>query len=268
MHTDQSAAILTQPMGSQPTRSRPTLRRARLVDPPTDGDVLRLSRNRSATSLPAELDALLHASDATAQDEAWSMFADRYHRLILRTARDVAGDHDGAMDRYTHVLESLRKDDFHRLRAYAADSRGKFTTWLVVVTRRLCEDYRRSRYGRVRESRVGDERVIERQETRRRLTELVAAELDPELIADGSRDGADAGVRHRELTAGLARAVGGLDTRDQLLLKLRFEDELSAREIARVLGLPTSFHVYRRLNARLKELKDTLHSLGITDAAP
>jgi RNA polymerase sigma factor (sigma-70 family) len=210
----------------------------------------------------------LAAPAGDAQEEAWARFADRYHRLILRLARDASDDHDGAMDRYAYVLESIRKDDFRRLRAYVSDSRGKFTTWLVVVTRRLCEDYRRSRYGRRRESRVGDERVAERHVARLRLTELVAVELLPHYVADGAGIDADAAVRREELANALARAVAELDTRDQLLLKLRFEDDLSAREIASVLGMPTPFHVYRRINARLHDLRAALSSWGITDATP
>jgi DNA-directed RNA polymerase specialized sigma24 family protein len=44
------------------------------------------------------------------------------------------------MDGYAYVLEALRSDDYRRLRAYAADGRSKFSTWLVVVARRLCLD--------------------------------------------------------------------------------------------------------------------------------
>lgn len=55
------------------------------------------------------------------------------------------------MDRYAHVLDKLQVDDFRRLRTFVADGRGKFTTWLTVVVRRICLDHHRQRYGRVRE---------------------------------------------------------------------------------------------------------------------
>jgi DNA-directed RNA polymerase specialized sigma subunit len=41
-----------------------------------------------------------------------------------------------------------------------------------------------------------------------------------------------------------------------LLLTLRFEDELSAAEIADILGMPSQFHVYRRLKVILAGLKN------------
>ena len=42
------------------------------------------------------------------------------------------------MDHYAFMLDRLQEDGFHRLRAFAGDGRGQFTTWLVVVARRLC----------------------------------------------------------------------------------------------------------------------------------
>src|SRR5204862_509166 len=63
-------------------------------------------------------------------------------------ARSLTTDHDAAMDGYAHVLERLREHDCRRLRGYAPDGRTKFTTWLVVVARRLCLDFHRHRYGR------------------------------------------------------------------------------------------------------------------------
>ena len=38
-----------------------------------------------------------------------------------------------------------------------------------------------------------------------------------------------------------------LSPSDQLLLRLRFEEDLTAREIAPLLGLASQFHVYRRI---------------------
>jgi len=44
---------------------------------------------------------------------------------------------DGAMDAYAYVLERLRERDCARLRTYADGGPARFTTWLVVVARRL-----------------------------------------------------------------------------------------------------------------------------------
>jgi hypothetical protein len=54
----------------------------------------------------------------------------------------------GPFSRYAYILEKLQDEDFRRLRGYVADGRAEFSTWLAVVTRRLCEDFRRQRYGR------------------------------------------------------------------------------------------------------------------------
>jgi len=62
------------------------------------------------------------------------------HTHLLHTARTRHPDYDTAMDGYADVLEALRRDDFRRLRGCAADGRSKFTTWLMVVTRRLLLD--------------------------------------------------------------------------------------------------------------------------------
>ena len=62
-------------------------------------------------------------------------------------------------------------------------------------------------------------------------------------------------ARRREM---LERAVTQLPPADCLLLQLRFEQELTAREIALILGLPTPFHVYRRLEAVCGTLRAAL----------
>ncbi|MDF2774004.1 MAG: hypothetical protein K0S86_3501, partial [Geminicoccaceae bacterium] len=99
-------------------------------------------------ALPAPLSALLEASDVRSRDEAWAAFVSCYSPLIMRVARLLDRDADAVMDRYAFALDHLRRDDCKRLRQYAADGRGEFTTWLVLVVRRLCLDEHRRRYGR------------------------------------------------------------------------------------------------------------------------
>src|SRR4051794_31379617 len=94
---------------------------------------------------PVPLSSLLSACDPASRGEAWALFLSSYSALIMRVARLLGGDDDAVMDRYTFVLDHLRRDDCHRLRAYAADGRGEFTTWLVLVVRRLCLDAHRQR---------------------------------------------------------------------------------------------------------------------------
>lgn len=169
------------------------------------------------------------------------------------------------MDAYAHTLEHLREDGCRRLRAYVPDPNIKFESWLVVVTRRLVMDYLRHRYGRTRSASSGRQHE---QQSRRRLEDLVAEEINPDQIIDESYAGADASVRRQELAHALTEALGTLPPADRLLLALRFEDERSPREIATTLGLPTVFHVYRRLGAALTKLRAALRARGIEEPEP
>ncbi len=172
-------------------------------------------------------------------------------------------DGDSAMDAYAHVLEQLHENNCRRLRAFSPDGRARFTTWLVVVVRRLCLDYRRSRYGRQK----ADVEPIER-DTRRRLEDLIGADIDPASIPDTNPQNVDAELMSAELTAGLARVLEDLPARERLLLAMRFEDGQSVPRIAQQLGYPTPFHVYRHLNALLDRLRERLRDKGIDGPEP
>lgn len=103
---------------------------------------------RQVSLLPPELSGLLEAADPAAREAAWKTFVETHSRLLLHTACALSRDYDAAMDAYAYILEQLRRDEFHRLRAYTTQSRCTFTTWLVAVARRLCLDRIRQRYGR------------------------------------------------------------------------------------------------------------------------
>jgi RNA polymerase sigma factor (sigma-70 family) len=216
--------------------------------------------------LPDEIARFLHGETHDSREDSWSSFLARHNRLLLRVAYAAAPNREDAMDAYAIVLEQLREHDGRRLRSYRADGRSKFTTWLVVVARRICVDYLRQKYGRYvpasRRNGNGE------RSARRALVDLVGVEVDPAIVADDNAVPPDAAVRSRELNASLDDAVRRLSNDDRLLLKLRFEDDLSASAIARLVGSPTPFHVYRRLNAVLAELRARLSSRGVESAEP
>jgi len=218
-----------------------------------------------ADTLPAELSRLLSAGDAPARDEAWAGFVRSYSPLLIHVTRFVCRNHDAAMDAYAFVLEQLRQDDLRRLRAYVADGRSKFTTWLVVVARRLCLDHYRQRYGRVREAPADQ---LETRLARRRLVDLVADDVDPASLSQPVGTSPDTEMRAGELRAALRTVLAELPSRDRLLLTFRFEDDLPVRDIAHALGFPTPFHVYRRLNRLLEVLRRSLARQGVEDASP
>jgi RNA polymerase sigma factor (sigma-70 family) len=211
--------------------------------------------------LPPALERLLHADDGPTLDRTWTEFVEEYGRLILHVARAQGGQHDDIMDRYTYVLEQLHRDDFRRLRGYVSDGRGKFTTWLVVVIRRLCMDELRSRYGRGRGG------TGEAQRQRRELADLVGAEVDVNLIP-GAGASPDETLQATELSDRLNAAMAALEPSDRLILRLRFQDEAPVSEIARALSFPSVFHVYRSLNRIYEQLRATLGESGVRDATP
>src|SRR4029077_17415039 len=132
-----------------------------------------------------ELSRLLDARTEAACDEAWTEFIRVHHRLLLYVARSGkpgTRNDDATMDAYAAILDRLREDDFRRLRAFAADGRSTFVTWLVVVARRLCVDFARSRYGRA-DRRVAVDATTQEQ-MRRRLADPAGAEMDLSAIPD------------------------------------------------------------------------------------
>lgn len=211
---------------------------------------------------------LLAAANPSERDAAWEAFVHAYTGLMLRVARSLGGGQDAAMDRYAFVLQQLRQDDHRRLRAYGRPGAGSFDLWLIVVTRRLCLDHHRQRYGRSRSAHLADEAADEDRKTRRRLTDLVSAQVDVAAIADPAADPPDEALAKAERARAIAAALDGLPPRDRLLLRFRFVEDLPAREIAGLMAFPTVFHVYRRLDAVLRMLRQTLRRAGMDDPEP
>ena len=212
---------------------------------------------------PPELADLLHAADSAQRDRAWGGFLNTHSPLILRVARSLGGDYDSAMDRYAYALDQLRQDDFRRLRNYAPEEGGKFDLWLVVVVRRLCLDHYRQRYGRSRSSSGAGVEAQAGRIARRGLADLLTSRVEPSTLADTAHLQPDAELAAKERRQALEAALGRLGPRDRLLLKLRFEDDLSAREIAGLMLFSTPFHVYRRLTSVVRALGTLVRQSGI-----
>ena len=227
--------------------------------------------HREQPGLPPEVSRLLDTRTPAGSDAAWSDFVAAHSRLLLHVARAVTNDRDAALDAYAYVLERLREDDLRRLRTYVADGRSKFTTWLVAVVRRLCHDWHRQRFGRARAESSDNAR--EAHERRRRLVTLVSeARLDAAAdLVDAQTEesgGPEGSLRALELNGALEEAVATLAPADQVLLRLRFDDDFSAQQIARMLRFPSQFHVYRRINALLATLREALRARGIESSVP
>lgn len=214
--------------------------------------------------LPQEVHILLNSGSQAERDVAWESFLASHSRLILHVARSTTRDGDEALDAYTWALERLRENESRRLRGFSEVTGTLFSTWLVVVVRRLCLDFLRHKRGRPSRT-PKDPATTERSQFRRRLLDLAGEPAVLETLGDASMN-PGASLEARELHAVLEKAVGTLDPADRLLLSFRFEDDLSASEISRVMSFPSQFHVYRRLNAVLKNLRERLAEAGIEDA--
>ena len=217
-----------------------------------------------STTVPETVTSLLNATNESARAAAWAHFLETYNGIILRAAGSLGGDHDARMDRYAFVVEHLQRDGHFRLRQYVADGRGQFTTWLVIVVQRLCLDEHRRRYGRQQAQGGASDH---RQAMRRRLTDLITADLDLTELPDAERN-AEATVQRQELHAALDHALAAVAPRDRVLLKLRFEDGCSVPEIAKIMGFQSVGHAYRRLEFLFSMLRERLKASGVDSAEP
>jgi RNA polymerase sigma factor (sigma-70 family) len=211
----------------------------------------------SLDAIPSEVTRLISAGSGPDAEEAWAAFVAAYSTTLLRVASAFSPGYDGALDRYAYMLDQLRRHDCRRLRRFVADGRGRFSTWLTVVARRLCLDHYRLQYGRFQgpPRQVGG---MDARATRRRLADLLPDFAEVASLEDpAARDPVDQ-MASAERYDALSRAVAELAPADRLLLRLRFEQDLSARQVADLLGLPTPFHVYRRLDAVCRMLRARL----------
>ena len=207
---------------------------------------------------PLELTRLLETTDSENREEAWDVFIQKFHSLLMHVAHSIDDRYDAKMDRYAYMLQQLQADNYRRLRRYGPQSRAQFSTWLVIVARRLCVDFHRETHGRQRPTKGED-----RSEIRRRLVDLVGESIDPDYIVDaGAIDPVEQtlAIDRREI---LENTMKALTNQDRLMLTLRFELDASVTEIADALKFPSQFHVYRRLKKILAVLRTALKAQGI-----
>ena len=100
-----------------------------------------------------------------------------------------------------------------------------------------------------------------------RLAALIGEDIDLANLPAPMRD-PETEARAHELSAALADVLERLSTDEKLLLTLKYEDELPARRIAAAAGLPTQWHVYRRMNALLRRLRQELMARGFDSPTP
>lgn len=212
---------------------------------------------------PPEVARVLDLPPDTTVEDGWDAFLTELGDLLLRSARYGFRDRDAAMDAYAFILGKLSEDQLRRLRAFPGGDRDTLSRWLVVVARRLISDFRRQRYGRARPATAAGDL-----EARRRLIDGIWDPRESEQLPDRKRSDPEWTLRLKQRQEALDSAIRELEPRDRLLLAYRFHDELTARRIGELMGFPTPFHVYRRVNRVLADLKARLLESGIEGPTP
>ncbi len=138
--------------------------------------------------------------------------AEHERSLTVYVAR-LLGDEDRARD--------VVQDAFMKLwQADRATVEGHLAKWLYTVCRNRALDIRRKEH---RMTTLDNQRM-----------EMSAAEA-PGGRAGDAEDGGDAGDAGAQGIAGMLAAVAGLSARQQEVVRLKFQGELSYREIAEVM---------------------------------
>lgn len=227
-------------------------------------------------------------------EETLARICERYH--VAHVDRD-----DLVSAAHFHLV----RDDYRVLRAF--EGRAPLTVYLLAVLRQLFQDWRNSRWGRWRPSvaarRLGPDAMLIEQLCQRdghSLDEAVmlartnhgvsspeselrglAAQLpararrvyvSDDALADVATSGdADELVGAEEadrVSQALDRALGALSPEDRVLVRLRFEQDVSIAALARAQATDYQF-IYRRLSRVLTGLRAAVEASGVSavDAA-
>ena len=236
---------------------------------------------------------------------AWAAFDRDHRKLFLSVIRRLVSDHDQVEDAFTVVAAALSADNFARLRRYSQDdpARAAFSSWLIVVVRRLVIDWLRQAHGRERRAVPSDLEGWQRAMYVARCLERLSAAETFELMRGARGHELDFPMFLRELRA-LARshpcpevrpgrrleplsltadfAVTAADPAEavdqsrrlvalldaepadvRLAIQLFVVEELGAAEVARVVGWPNAKAVYNRVSRSLTRMRESLAGLGI-----
>ena len=82
--------------------------------------------------------------------EAWAGFLRQYSTLIFHACKFSTSDADQAADCFLFACEQLSRNHCRRLLRFRPQGGASFPTWLRVVVRNLCLDWRRQQFGRQR----------------------------------------------------------------------------------------------------------------------
>jgi RNA polymerase sigma factor (sigma-70 family) len=273
-----------------------------------------LSGPQEGTVRDSGIPPLFEALRSQSPQEGWIEFLNAYSPVLYQTARACSSNEEDAADCYLHICEQLGKNNFRRLLKFDPQGTASFTTWLRVVGRNICWDWRRKRWGRKRPFRILQDlsplelevyhhRFLRRsspQETLARLgprfpavslaqlatieenlqrslsprqnwilnsrafeasSPVTLAGEDEEVgaidVADPRPNQEEQILQEHQLWK-LRKLIRALPGQEALLLQLRFEQDLSLEEIAKMCGLGDAQHVHRRLAGIFKKLRSAM----------
>ncbi len=198
---------------------------------------------RNATTRPAVKPATRKANAATVQEGAAAPtvgeFAELYNEYFAKVFAYVYGrvqDREVSLDIVSDVFEKAL------VKVKSLRSRDSFGSWLFTIARNEVSSHWRKEKPAQKAAR---EAAIEK--------ELHSQPKSPEDL-----------LVHKERLAALATLVGGLPKREQEIIALKFDAELTNREIASVLSTSevnvrvTIFRALRKLRDRMKNVGDNL----------
>lgn len=185
-----------------------------------------------------EIALALRRHDADALDRLILLYQHRLFRYLLYLTRDRHFAEDIFQETWIRVLE----------RGHQYDPKWKFETWLISIARNLAIDQMRRR-------------------NPESLTDFLADESGEQVrdIPDAAATNALDHLTRREADSQVAVALQSMPPLYREVLVLRFHEELSLEEIARVLGTPLST-AKSRLCRGLDALQTRLR--GLTSGRP
>jgi len=212
---------------------------------------------------PRELDQVLARLSTADSEAAWSAFLEDYARLILQVVHLFERDADRSADCFVFVCERLNEKDSRRLRRFRRDGPASFATWLRAVVRNLCLDWIRAQRGRPR----GRSRLARLLWSPARIPALAAVRVEDCVplgppghggeVPDPRLD-PEAQAVATEARVALGRALLRLSDAERLLIRLRFEEELTLDQVARLSGLRGPQGASRRIDEVLERLRKAI----------
>ena len=192
---------------------------------------------------PYDDDAELIRGCLANERRAWNTFVSKYTRYVffmIETTRGRYGarlSEEDKADLHAGIFASFIENDYRRLRDFEGRNQCTLRSWVRMITiRRTIDQLRKKTPKQVSMEALHESRGYE-------ATDQGDDPLGQLLTAE-----------ERARTPELTELVSALSDSDQLLLELFLVDQLSAREVARSLGVSVGA-VYTRKNRLIERLR-------------